>query len=165
MPTGNLQPVTRLSDLPAPARAIADAATTAVDAATRCDADAFEPAAATLAATEGSGLVLGSVVRLLLEEHNQDGLGADEVKTALVDCVTWAGTWATDVDPHAVLVLLASALGVHDPDSSEVPDPSPTILARHGALLTASLLGPTPLDRYLTTAFTEIRRRELHDDS
>ena len=153
-----------LRDLPTTARAIAGAAATAVDAAGRQDADAFETAAATLAATEGSGLVLGSVVRLLLEEHNPDGLGADEVKSALADCVTWAGTWADDVDPHAVLVLLASALGVHDPDNTEVPDPSPHELARHGALLTASLLGPRPIDRYLTTAFTEIRRHELHDD-
>ena len=153
-----------LRDLPTSARAIADAATAAVDAATRCDADTFEPAAVTLAAAEGSGLVLGSVVRLLLEEQNPDGLGAEEVKAALVDCVTWAQPWAADVDPHALLVLLASALGVHDPDG-EVPDPPPHELSRHGALLTASLLGPRPIDRYLTTAFTEIRRHELHDDS
>ena len=151
-----------LRDLPTTARAIAGAAASAVDAAVRRDADSFETAAATLAATEGSGLVLGSVVRLLLEEDNSDGLGADEVRAALVHCVTQASTWAADVDPHAVLVLLASALGVHDP--SDVPDPSPRELARHGALLTASLLGPRPIDRYLTTAFTEIRRHELHDD-
>jgi hypothetical protein len=151
-------------ELPAPARAVAEAAKVAVDAANHRDTDTFEPAAATLAVVEGSGLVLGSVVRLLLEERNPDGLGADEVKAALVDCVTWAESWAGDVDPHAVLVLLASALGVHDPDG-EVPDPSPQDLSRHGALLTASLLGPRPIDRYLTTALTEIRRHELHDDS
>jgi hypothetical protein len=151
-------------DLPAPARVVADAAKAAVDAANQRDADAFEPAAVILAAAEGSGLVLGSVVRLLLEEQNPDGLGADEVEAALVDCTTWAESWAPDVDPHAVLVLLASALGVHDPDG-EVPDPSPHELSRHGALLTASLLGLRPIDRYLTTAFTEIRRHELHDDS
>lgn len=147
-----------------PARAIARAAANAVAAANSRDAETFEAAAATLAATEGSGLVLGSVVRLLLEEQNSDGLGADEVKAALVDCVTWAGAWADDVDPHAVLVLLASALGVHDPDNVEIPDPTPYELARHGALLTASLLGPRPIDRYLTTAFAEIRRHELQDD-
>lgn len=151
-----------LRDLPIPARAIAAAAGTAVDAATRQDAGAFEAAAAVLATTEGSGLVLGSVVRLLLEEQNQDGLGADEVKAALTDCVTWSSTWTDDVDPHAVLVLLASALGVLDPDNTEIP--SQEQLSRHGALLTASLLGPRPLDRYLTTAFTEIRRGELQDD-
>jgi len=155
-----VQPVLR--DLPTSARAVAAAATTAVDAATRHDVDTFEAAAAVLAATEGSGLVLGSVVRLLLEEQNHDGLGADEVKAALTDCVTWAATWADDVDPHAVLVLLASALGVLDPDNTEIPPAGQ--LSRHGALLTASLLGPRPLDRYLTTAFTEIRRGELHDD-
>jgi hypothetical protein len=154
--------VTGLRDLPTSARAIAAVATTAVDAANRRDAKAFAAAATVLAATEGSGLVLGSVVRLLLEEQNQDGFGADEVKAALTDCVTWASTWADDVDPHAVLVLLASALGVLDPDNTEIPPPG--VLARHGALLTASLLGPRPIDRYLTTAFTEIRRGEFHDD-
>jgi hypothetical protein len=158
-----VQAVVGLRDLPVPARAIAEAASTAVAAANRREAEAFESAATVLAAAEGSGLVLGSVVRLLLEEHNPDGLGADEVKAALVDCVTWAQSWAADIDPHAVLVLLASALGVHDPDG-EVPDPSPHELTRHGALLTASLLGPRPIDRYLQTAFTEIRRRDLHDD-
>ena len=155
--------MTALSDLPTTARAIAEAALIAVDAAHRRDADPFEAAATTLSTTDGSGLVLGSVVRLLLEEQNPDGLGADEVKTALVDCVTWASTWAADIDPHAVLVLLASALGVHDPDNVEVPDPSPREFSRHGALLTASLLGPRPLDPYLATAFAEIRRKELHD--
>jgi hypothetical protein len=101
-------------------------------------------------------------VRLLLEEQNQDGFGADEIKAALADCVTWAGTWADDIDPHAVLVLLAGALGVLDPDNTEIPPAGE--LARHGALLTASLLGPRPIDRYLATAFAEIRRGELHDD-
>ena len=155
--------MTGLRDLPTTARAVAEAAITAVEAANRRDVVPFEAAATTLSTTDGSGLVLGSVVRLLLEEQNPDGLGADEVKTALLDCVTWASSWAADVDPHAVLVLLASALGVHDPDNTEVPDPSPRELARHGALLTASLLGPRPLDRYLATAFAEIRRKELHD--
>jgi hypothetical protein len=102
------------------------------------------------------------VVRLLLEEQNPDGLDGDDVRTALSECVGWAGSWLPDVDPHAVLVLLASALGVHDPDG-EVPDPSPRELARHGALLTASLLGPRPLDRYLVAAFAEIRRGETQD--
>jgi hypothetical protein len=156
--------VAGLRDLPTTARATAAAAATTVNAASRRDAEAFETAAVTLAAAEGSGLVLGSVVRLLLEEDNPDGLGADEVRTALVDCVTDATTWADHVDPHAVLVLLASALGVHDPDNAEVPDPTPRELARHGALLTAFLLGHRPVDRYLATAFTEIRRHELHDD-
>jgi hypothetical protein len=155
--------VTGLRELPTSARAVAEAAITAVDAATRRDAEALDASARTLATTDGAGLVLGSVVRLLLEEQNPDGLGADEVKAALVDCVTEATPWAGEVDPHAVLVLLASALGVHDPDNTEVPDPSPDQLSRHGALLTASLLGPRPIDRYLATAFAEIRRKELHD--
>ncbi len=155
--------MTALSDLPTTARSIAAAALIAVEAANRRDVDPFEEAATTLSTTDGSGLVLGSVVRLLLEEQNPDGLGADEVKAALLDCITWASSWAADVDPHAVLVLLASALGVHDPDNAEVPDPSPRELSRHGALLTAFLLGARPLDPYLATAFAEIRRKELHD--
>lgn len=150
--------------LPQPARAIAVAATAAVEAATERDADALETSALALAVADGSGLVLGMVVRLRLEELHPDGLDGEDVRTVLSDCVLAAGEWLPWVDPHVVLVLLASALGVHDPDE-RYGDPGSKELARHGPLLVAHLMAaaPRPLSDYLAAAFGEIRRGELHD--
>ena len=63
-----------------------------------------------------------------------------------------------------VLVLLAGALGVYDPDGDESP-PDPAALARHAPLLVADLLAATgrPLDGYLAAAFAEIERTERQD--
>jgi hypothetical protein len=152
------------NSLPQPARAIAVAASAATGAATERDADALDAAALALAAADGSGLVLGMVVRLRLEELHPDGLDGDDVRTVLEDCVRAAMGWLAWVDPHVVLVLLASALGVHDP-AEEGGEPGPKELARHGPLLVAHLMAgaPRPLAHYLTAAFGEIQRGELHD--
>lgn len=150
--------------LPAPARAIAVAASNAVGAAEDHDRDALEVAVQTLAATEGSGLVLGAVVRTLLEELHPDGLDGDDIRRLIHDCVRAAAPWEPTVDPHVVLVLLAGALGVHDQDE-QAPRPTPESLARNSSLLVAELLAATrrPLAGYLTAAFTEIERTEAHD--
>jgi hypothetical protein len=150
--------------LPAPARAVAVASSDAVAAALLRDVDAFAAALTQLAANEQAGLVLGAVVRLLLEDLHPDGLDGDDVRDALEQCVRAASQWQSDVDPHVVLVVLASALGVHDRDE-EAPSPGPHTLARHAALLLAQLL---PLQRrsladYLTRAFSEIQRGEVND--
>ncbi|MGN9908865.1 hypothetical protein ACTMTJ_15085 [Phytohabitans sp. LJ34] len=150
--------------LPAPAQAIAVAASDAVAAARERDRDALAAAAGPLAAAEGSGLVLGAVVRLLLEEAHPDGLGGDDIRRVLEECVRGAAAWEPAVDPHVVLVLLAGALGVHGQDD-EAPRPAADSVARHSALLVAHLLHatPRPLVGYLTAAFAEIERTELHD--
>ncbi|WP_036373296.1 hypothetical protein [Micromonospora sp. ATCC 39149] len=164
--------------LPAPAREIARAATDAVAAARARDPEAYDEAADRLAATDRSGLVLGAVVRLLLEETHPDGLDGDDVRQVLESCVRGAASWQLDVDPHLVLVLLAGALGVYDPSDDATP-PDPATLARHAPLLLADLLAATgqpmsakgqpvsgtdrPLDGLLTAAFAEIRRTELND--
>ncbi|SCL62022.1 hypothetical protein GA0070606_3547 [Micromonospora citrea] len=150
--------------LPAPAREIATAAGDAVAAARERDSEAYDIAVARLAAAERSGLVLGAVVRLLLEEGHPDGLDGDDVRQVLERCVRGAAGWRPDVDPHVVLVLLAGALGVYDPDGDESP-PDPPAVARHAPLLVADLLAVTgrPLDGYLAAAFTEIARTEHHD--
>ncbi|PZF93146.1 hypothetical protein [Micromonospora deserti] len=150
--------------LPAPAREIAGAATDAVAAARERDGEAYEIAVARLGAAERSGLVLGAVVRLLIEESHPDGLAGDDVRQVLERCVRGAAEWRPEVDPHVLLVLLASALGVYDPDADDAP-PAPPAVARHAALLVADLLAVTghPLDGYLAAAFTEIHRTELHD--
>ncbi|MEV4491733.1 hypothetical protein AB0K04_16635 [Micromonospora coxensis] len=150
--------------LPAPAREIAAAATEAVEAARVRDTEAYETATARLAAAERSGLVLGAVVRLLLEEVHPDGLDSDDVRQVLEQCVRAAAQWRPDVDPHVVLVLLAGALGVYDPGEDDSP-PDPTALARHAPLLVADLLAMTgrPVGSYLEAAFTEIARTEHQD--
>ena len=110
-------------------------------------------AAAALAAADGSGLVLGVVVRLLLEDLHPDGIDGDDIRQTLEDCVRAASRWQPETDPHTLLVLLAGALGVHDQDE-EVPPPAPNTLARHTALLIDHLLaaGQRPLSAYVEAA-------------
>jgi hypothetical protein len=150
--------------LPAPAQAIAVAASEAVGAARQQDREALAAAVAPLAAAEGSGLVLGAVVRRLLEEAHPDGLAGDDIRRVIEDCARAAAVWEPATDPHLLLVLLAGALGVDDQDE-RAPRPAPDALARHAALLVAHLLGatPHPLPGYLTAAFAEIERTELLD--
>ncbi|WP_089157566.1 hypothetical protein [Micromonospora sp. NBS 11-29] len=150
--------------LPAPAREIALTATDAVAAARARDADAYAPAVERLAAADRAGLVLGGVVRLLLEEGHPDGLDGDDVRQVLVHCARSAATWWPEVDPHVLLVLLAGALGVYDPGDDESP-PEPAAVARHAPLLVADLLAVTgrPFADYLSAAFAEVARTELHD--
>ncbi|MGC5017577.1 hypothetical protein [Micromonospora sp. DT47] len=150
--------------LPAPAREIALAATEAVDAAKDRDDEAYEAAVARLAAAERSGLVLGAVVRLLLEETHPDGLDGDDVRRVLEQCVRSAAGWRPDVSPHVVLVLLAGALGVYNPGEDDSP-PDPAAIARHAPLLVTDLIAATgrPVAGYLDAAFAEIERTERHD--
>ncbi|MBM2621237.1 hypothetical protein JIG36_37615 [Actinoplanes sp. LDG1-06] len=150
--------------LPAPARPIAAAASAAVTAAQGHDTDALDSATAGLAALDPAqtGLVLGTATRLLLEQANPDGLDSDAVRGVLEHCVRSAVTWHPDTDPHAVLYLLAGALGVLEEDGS-TPPPKPDVLARHAALLLADLLGPRPPERVITAALSEIERTQLND--
>ncbi|MEV5694159.1 hypothetical protein [Micromonospora globbae] len=150
--------------LPAPAREIAVSATEAAAAVRRRDGQAYDEAVARLAAADQSGLVLGAVVRLLLEETHPDGLDGDDVRRVLERVARDGLQWLTDVDPHVLLVLLAGALGVYDPAGDESP-PDPPAVARHAPLLVADLLTATgrPLDGYLAAALAEIERAERHD--
>ncbi|WP_433297503.1 hypothetical protein ACQP2F_41195 [Actinoplanes sp. CA-030573] len=149
--------------LPPPARPIAAAAAAAVDAAQRHDDDALASAVRDLAGLDpaASGLFLGTVVRLLLEEGHPDGLDGEAVRDVLEHCVRSAAEWQDDVDPHTVLLLLAGALGVTEEDGA--PPPAPDVLARHAALLIADLLGPRPAPPSLTAAMKEIERTQLND--
>lgn len=150
--------------LPAPAREIAVAASEAVAAAAARDPGAYEPAVDRLAAVDRAGLVLGGVVRLLLEETHPDGLAGDDVRQVLEGCVREVAPWHAEVDPHVLLVLLASSLGVYDPGDDAAP-PGPAAIVRHAPLLVAHLLAATgrSVDGYLTAAFAEVARTELHD--
>ena len=149
--------------LPPPARPIAAATDAAVAAAREQDPVALAGAAADLAALDPAqvGLVLGTTVRLMLEERHPDGLDGDDVRAVLEHCVRGAAPWCPDVDPHVVLVLLAGALGVQDEDGT--PPPAPDVLARHAALLLADLRGWRSMRDHLTGALEEIGRAQLND--
>jgi len=163
-----------------PALAVAAAVASAVAGAVRRDRDAFEPAAAELAAlpAQQTGAVLAAVVRMLLEEQHPDGLDGDDVRTVVERCVRAAATWlpADALRPRTVVAVLANALGVHEagltydelgapPDPDLEKAPSPEEFARHAPLVVADLLaaGGRTLRPYLDAAFTEIARAETMD--
>ena len=163
-PADSFVPVTNdWRHLPAPARPIAAATEAAVAAAKTRDREALAEAVADLAALDPAqtGLILGTTVRLLLEDTHPDGLDGDDVRTVLERCVRAAAEWQPDVDPHVVLILLAGALGVLDDDGE--PPPKPDALARHTALLLADLVQLRPMQDYLTRALGEIERTQLND--
>ncbi len=149
--------------LPAPARPIAAATTAAVGAARRRERDALDDAVDELAGLDpaNSGLILGTALRLLLEQTHPDGLDGDAVRAVLEHSVRAALDWQPDVDPHVVLLLLAGALGVSPEEETESPKPG--ILARHAALLLADLAGERPIEPVLTAALAEIERAQLND--
>jgi hypothetical protein len=148
--------------LPPAARAIAMAATEAVDAARARDKDAYAAAADRLAALDPAqtGLVLGGVVRALLEDLHPDGLDGDDVRAALEHAVRSAAEWQ-EVDPQVMVVLLVGALGVHGQDE-EAPV-APRTLAGHAPLLIVDLLQSRSFSRYLQGAFAEIERSQVND--
>jgi hypothetical protein len=149
--------------LPAAARPIAAATDAAVAAVRDRDHEAFAEAVGDLAALDPGqvGLILGTAVRLLLEDTHPDGLDGDDVRAVLERCVRAAAGWGADADPHVQLILLAGALGV-TADDGETP-PAPDALARNATLLLADLLGPRPARDYLTGALTEIEHAQLND--
>lgn len=166
--------------LPPPARAIAAAVTDAVSAAQSHDLEALQEAAAQLAAcdSEHVGIVLGAVVRSLLEVSYPDGLTGDDAHDVLKGCLTSAIGWFPDVDASVLIVLLTGALGIHETGIQQTPGshdsdgiheqeeqprpPSGRDIAMHAPLLVADLVsaGRRPLAGYLMAAFAEIERAE-----
>ena len=139
--------------LPATARPVAAAVEAAVTAAGRHDDEALDRAVAGLATLEPVrvGLVMGTAVRLLLEDRHPDGLTADDLRAELRATVAEH----PGADPQVTLALLAGALGVLDGD---VPlDPATS--ARHAAFLLAGA-PPRPL---IDRAMTEIEQTRLND--
>jgi hypothetical protein len=149
--------------LPAPARPVAAATTAAVIAARSRERAALDDAVDRLGALDPvtTGLILGTAVRLLLEETHPDGLDGEAVRGVLERSVRSAVDWQPEVDPHVVLLLLAGALGVTDEEAG--PPPKPEILARHAALLLADLAGPRPIEPVLNAALDDIARVQLND--
>lgn len=159
--------------LPAAAQAIATAVTAAVRAAQAQDAEALTESGDRAARQdpEAVRLVLGSVVRALVEQAHPDGIGADDLGDLLQKCLRTAAPW-WPVQPETLVAVLAGALGVH-PDTDAVgpgidvddqerpPRPTPTDVTCAAALLAAELL-PTGgvVTPFVDAAFAEIARAE-----
>ncbi|MEU7825358.1 hypothetical protein [Catellatospora sp. NPDC049133] len=152
-----------LRRLPAVARGIAQAAVDAVDAARARDAEALNEAADRLAAADSEhvGLVLGSVVRALLEDLHPDGLAGEDIQDVLEQCVRDTLSWTADLDVDTLVTVLTGALGVHQQEDG-APRPDPRRLAWHAPVLLAYLLTVSGrrLEQYLAAAFAEIMRAE-----
>lgn len=151
------------TDLPPPAGALVAAVRDAVRAAQARDDGAFAAASTRLAALdpEQVRLVLGSVVRSLLEERHPDGLDADDVQAALEGCVRSASGWLPSVDADALVVVVTGALGVHDPERTERLVTA-TEIAVSAPLLVATLLDGAlrPVAAHLADAVDEIARAQ-----
>ncbi|HST85361.1 MAG TPA: hypothetical protein VLL08_26710 [Kineosporiaceae bacterium] len=160
--------------LPAAARAISAATTDAVSAARAQDVNAFDEATGRLAAAEPEQVrvVLGVVVRALLEDLHPDGVSSDDLLELIKSCVRTAFGWYPAVDVQVLIVVLTGALGVHEPDE-EPRRVTALEVARHAPLFIAELLvapgsaahtaDPRPLADYFTDAFLEISRAEVNE--
>ncbi|GAA1819380.1 hypothetical protein HC028_10855 [Planosporangium flavigriseum] len=154
--------------LPEPARSIAACVTDAVAAAQAGDRAEFQESATRLAALnpEQVGMVLGAVVRSLLEDVHPDGLAGDDVQAVLERCVRATAGWLPQVDPDVLAALLVGALGFHEPFRQDADGQArplrPMDTAVHAPLLVADLLTVSEqgLDGYLNAAFAEIARAE-----
>ncbi len=149
--------------LPPKARAIQNTVLDAVASAGAADPDAYASATHRLAGLdpEQVRVVLGAVVRLLLEElYPRDPDGDDLVET-LSDCYRSASAWWPHTDPNALVILLSGALGNHELDEDQ-PALAPANMAGTAPLLVAALLARrgTPLSGYLTASLAEISRAE-----
>jgi hypothetical protein len=149
--------------LPEPARAVATTVTDAVAAACERDPDGYREVAARLAAlnSEQVAVVVGAVVRSLLEELHPDGLDGDDLRAVLERCVRSTLDWLPSVDVDVLVVLLTGALGVHQSEA-EARVLAPLDVALHAPLLLADLLSVAgrPLAGYLTAALAEVARAE-----
>jgi hypothetical protein len=141
-------------------RLIAESVTAAVGAARAGAGEGFAEAVGRLSTVDPQrvAVVLGWVIRSLLEELHPDGMDGEDLRAVLTDCATAAGAWGSEVDPTVLLVVLTGALGLSDPD--EQPALPPAAVARNATLLLTHLLGPRPLARYLDAAFAELERAE-----
>jgi hypothetical protein len=143
---------------PRSVRVISESVTAAVGAAQAGEGEGFAEAVGRLSTVDPQrvAVVLGWVVRSLLEELHPNGMDGEDLRAVLTGCAAVAG--ASDVDPSVLLVVLAGALGLSDPD--EQPAVPPDAVAGNATLLITYLLGPRPLARYLDAAFAELERAE-----
>jgi hypothetical protein len=127
------------------------------------DPVAFQQSAWRLGALDRDqvGLVLGAVVRSLLEDLHPGGLSGDDIQDVLDRCLGTSAACFPAVDANVLLVLLAGSLGIH-PDSEDPRPVSALEMSTHAPLLIASLVGTSgrSFTAYLDAAFAEIARSE-----
>lgn len=140
--------------------ALAEEIGAAVEAARRAEEEPFRDAVAGLSTVDPSriAILLGWVVRSLLEERHPDGLDGEDLRAVLTGGATAAAGWESGVDAEVLLIVLTGALGLSDPD--EQPRVPPAAVAANASLLVAYLLGTRPLRPYLDGALAELRRAE-----
>jgi hypothetical protein len=100
-------------------------------------------------------LVLGHVVRALVERTHPDGVDADDLSDLLRAVVRGAGP---HVDVTALVVVLSGAFGVHPED--DAPASPPAEVASSAAVLVAHLLDGRDVDPLLDAALAEVARAE-----
>lgn len=125
---------------PGSARVMAETVAAAVTAAQAGDPVAFGEAMTGLAALDREQLavLLGTVMRELLERSHPDGLDSGDAQHVLSSTARRAVAWYEPLDGAALLEALIGALGVTDPDGAAPPDPD-AVLA-HGVLLISDQL-------------------------
>jgi hypothetical protein len=144
--------------VPPTGRVISDAVTAAVAATAARDSAALHGACAQLRTCEEQQVrdVLHVLTLGLIEQAFPDGVDADGVRALLAQVMRSAAAWLPDLDSDAIVLVLAGALSVHEPDA-------PTVDA--DALAIACALGVThllrqlqiPLGPELTRTFDDLR--------
>jgi hypothetical protein len=151
---------------PVRVRLLAECCQSAVAAALSADRDAFLRATDRLAGLDAEqvGLVLGAVLRSLLEDLHPDGLSSDDAQDVIVRCARAAAGWFAEVDVNALVLVLSGALGLHPQDEEPVPV-SPLDVARHAPLMVADLLtaGGRTFPPYMHAALAGITVAEAND--
>ena len=146
--------------LPASARTLRTALGDLVSAAAHEDATALAEVRSRLEKVEPEQVrvVLGHVVRALVERTHPDGVDADDL-TSLLQDVARAATWCPDLDPSALVAVLTGAFGVHRDDDEPLPHTAPEI-ATAAALLAVHLLRGRDVGPLLDDALAEVARAE-----
>ncbi|GII78583.1 hypothetical protein Sru01_35650 [Sphaerisporangium rufum] len=145
--------------LPEPARSVAAAVTGAVTAARSGDPEAYAASVTRLGALdpEHTGLVLGAMARLLLEDAHPGGMTADDVRALVARCARAAAPVYPRADPDVLVMLVAAALGVHQHQDGGIPLDA-QVTAAHAPLLVAALLADSghPLAGCLDAALADL---------
>jgi hypothetical protein len=127
-------------------------------------------------------VLLGGMVRSLLEQTHPAGLSGDDAEVELVRCLDRGAGWFSALDTGTLVLVLAGALGTYDPAAGsddrghgydqngddeppgvDLPRPvSARNLLRHAMLVLADLLAlaGSGVDLVLDAALTEIARAE-----
>lgn len=125
---------------PEPARTMARAIDATVSAAQAGDAEAFAAGLADLNRVDRAQLavLLGAVLRDLLERAHADGLDADDAERVLDSCLRATTPWYGPLDTDALVRALTGALDIVDPDDG--PELAGPAVVTHGLLVIADQL-------------------------